>query len=98
MEINDRALRLLLALEVVEYVWGNSKTEASVTRFLCPDCDCFLIEYAQQFVPFCWFCAADRQNAQKSRDLLTRTKLAVKGIYLEEGRPLVSSWPEGTPL
>lgn len=107
IDIADLAFRFELAKSVCETLRERSGVKAIVTEITCPDCRWFLIEFEDQRIPFCWDCTLNRREAQKVRDLLTRAKLAEKGIVFgyermpeppkpkEEPNPL---WPDGMPL
>lgn len=101
--LTDDELRLALAREVALHIFENSNRVVWVTDLRCPDCRAYLIEFATQRVPHCWFCTTDAKTAIEGRKQLSRAMLAEAGLranpkairpYEETGR----FWPEGMPL
>lgn len=70
-------IRRLMADEIAERI------QAKVLDQLC-DCGWPLMEKANQAMPFCWGCTTDRITAQRGRDVLTKVRLAARGILIEE--------------
>ena len=92
--LTDKQLRLELSKEKCKETHG-----AVMLGEHCPECRFFLFLYPNSTVA-CEFCKADREWAQEGRTLLTKARLAEKGIFVDDLHatlhviePESSDWP-----